>query len=111
MVNLRSVSQRVACDGANCISKIKNDWPLENEKRSTSQVMVITMPNIPIIYLFNETYLYRVDIISSQAIFHMCPVEILLYEKQTFNYIIYETGELYNTDKNVSYISIIMNSR
>ena len=33
------------------------------------------------IYLFIETYLYRVDIISSQAIFHMCPVEILLYEK------------------------------
>ena len=39
------------------------------------------------------------DIISSQAIFHMCPVEILLYEKQTFNYIIYNTSELYNTDK------------
>ena len=52
------------------------------------------------IYLFIETYLYRVDIISTQAIFHMCPVEILLYEKQTFNYIIYNTGELYNTDKN-----------
>ena len=43
------------------------------------------------IYLFIETYLSRVDIISSQAIFHMCPVEILLYEKQTFDYIIYNT--------------------
>ena len=32
------------------------------------------------IYLFIETYLYRVDIISSQAMFHMCPVVILLYE-------------------------------
>ena len=32
------------------------------------------------IYLFIETYLYRVGIISSQAIFHMCPVVILLYE-------------------------------
>ena len=52
------------------------------------------------IYLFIETYLYRVDIISSQAIFHMCPVGILLYEKQTFNYIIYNTSELYNTDRN-----------
>ena len=41
-----------------------------------------------------------VDIISSQAIFHMFPVEILVYEKQTYNYIIYSTGELYNTDKN-----------
>ena len=51
------------------------------------------------IYLFTETYLYRVDIISRQAIFHMCPVEILLYEKQTLNYIIYNTGEHYNTDK------------
>ena len=51
-------------------------------------------------FYFIETYLYRVDIISSQAIFHMCPVEILLYEKQTFNYIIYNTSELYNTDKN-----------
>ena len=51
-------------------------------------------------FLFIETYLYRVDIISSQAIFHMCPVEILLYEKQTFNYIIYNTSEVYNTDKN-----------
>ena len=50
--------------------------------------------------LFIETYLYKVDIISSQAIFHMCPVEILLYEKQAFNYIIYNQGELYNTDKN-----------
>ena len=31
------------------------------------------------------------DIISSQVIFHMCPVEILLYENKqvTFNYIIY----------------------
>ena len=52
------------------------------------------------IYLFSETYLYRVDIISSQAICNMCPVEILLYERQTFNYIIYNTSELYNTDKN-----------
>ena len=52
------------------------------------------------IYLFIERYLYRVDIISLQAIFHMCPVEILSYEKQTFNYIIYNTSELYNTDKN-----------
>ena len=43
-------------------------------------------------YLFIETYLYRVDIISSQAIFHMCLVESLLYN----------TGERYNTDKNVS---------
>ena len=34
------------------------------------------------IYLFIETYLYRVDIISSQAIFHMCPVVILLYENK-----------------------------
>ena len=29
-----------------------------------------------IIYLFIETYLYRVDNISSQASFHMCPVVI-----------------------------------
>ena len=37
------------------------------------------------IYLFIETYLYRVDIISSEAIFHMCPVVILLYEnKQSY---------------------------
>ena len=34
------------------------------------------------IYLFIETYLYRLDIISSQAIFHMCPVVILLYENK-----------------------------
>ena len=61
-----------------------------------------------IIHLFIETYFYRVDIISSQAIFHMCPVEILLYEKQTFNYIIYNTGELYNTDKNVSRVKHII---
>ena len=52
------------------------------------------------IYLFIETYLYRVDIISSQSIFHMCPVEILLYEKQTFNYLVYNTSKLYDTDKN-----------
>ena len=31
-----------------------------------------------------ETYLYRVDFISSQAIFHMCPVVILLYENKHF---------------------------
>ena len=57
------------------------------------------MPHM-LINLFIETYSYRVDIISSQAIFHMCPAEILLYEKQTFNYMIYNTSELYNTDKN-----------
>ena len=34
------------------------------------------------IYLVIETYLYRVDIISSQAIFHICPVVILLYENK-----------------------------
>ena len=34
------------------------------------------------IYLFIETYLYSVDIISGQAIFHMCPVVILLYENK-----------------------------
>ena len=32
--------------------------------------------------LFIETYLYRVDIISSQATFHMCPVAILSYENK-----------------------------
>ena len=52
------------------------------------------------LFIFIATYLYRVDIISSQAIFHMCPVEILLYEKQTYNHIIYNTSELCNTDKN-----------
>ena len=31
-------------------------------------------------YIFWGFELYRVDIISSQAIFHMCPVVILLYE-------------------------------
>ena len=43
------------------------------------------------IYLFIETYLYRVDSISSQAIFHMCPVVILLYENNNsiIQYIIY----------------------
>ena len=60
----------------------------------------LNQDTIYLFYLFIETYLYRVDIISSQAIFHMCPVEILLYEKKTFNYIIYNTSELYNTDKN-----------
>ena len=32
--------------------------------------------------LFIETYLYRVYIISSQAIFHMCPVVIFVYENK-----------------------------
>ena len=37
------------------------------------------------IYVFIETYLYRVDIImiiGSQAIFHMCHFMILLYENK-----------------------------
>ena len=60
------------------------------------------------IYLFIYLFIYwdifiQGGLFSSQAIFHICPVEILLYmlyEKQTFNYIIYNTSELYNTDKN-----------
>ena len=36
-------------------------------------------------YLFIETYLYRVDIISSDAIFYIRPVVISLYEnKQSY---------------------------
>ena len=37
------------------------------------------------------------DIISSQAIFHMCPAGILLYKNK--HSIIYYTYEIYNTDK------------
>ena len=35
-----------------------------------------------VLYLFIETYLYMQSLISSQAIFHMCPVVILLYESK-----------------------------
>ena len=34
------------------------------------------------IYLVIEIYLYRVDIIRSQANFHTCPVVILLYKNK-----------------------------
>ena len=40
------------------------------------------------------------DIISSQAIFLMFPVEILLYENK-HSIIIYSTDELHNDDKNI----------
>ena len=70
------------------------------DSASVSFFCLLLCKKIYLFILFIETYLYRVDIISSQAIFHMCPVGILLYEKQTFNYIIYNTSELYNTDRN-----------
>ena len=52
------------------------------------------------IYLFIKTYLYRVDIIKSQAIFSYVPCGDFVICKQKFNYIIYNIDEkIYNTDK------------
>ena len=47
-------------------------YPSKNETLTQSKFIYL------FIYFIIETYLYRVDIISSQAIFHMCPVTILL---------------------------------
>ena len=57
-------------------------WTLHLQITSPRMATVKSCDNTLFIYLFIETYLYRVDIISSQAIFHMCPVDILLYKNK-----------------------------